>query len=88
MTDCALGEHIRFPDKVALIIQNFQGCQQAVGTVCAERRGIGSGIDKAVLLGELIVKIVQLGLLGGNKGFREVLCLILDQLTNTIPDGN
>ena len=88
MTDGALGEHIRFADEVTFIIQNFQGCKQTVGAVCAERRGIGSGIDKAVLLGELIVEIVQLGLLGGDKGFREVLCLILDQLTNTIPDSN
>ena len=43
---------------------------------------------KAVLLGELIVKIIQLGLLGSNEGFREVLCLIFNQLTNTIPDGD
>ena len=88
MTDGPLGEHICFPDEVAFIVQNFQGCKQTVGTVRIERRGIGSGIDKAVLLGELIIKIVQFGLLGGDEGFREVLCLIFNQLADTIPDGN
>ena len=50
--------------------------------------GVGSGIDKTVLSGKLVVETVQFGLFCGDEVFREILCLISNQLTDTFPDGD
>ena len=88
LLDGALREHIRFSDKIALIIQHLQRGQQTEGTVCTKHTVIGPGIDQAIFLAERIVNLVQVRLLRCDKGFRVVLRLIFDQPSGAVPDFN
>ena len=88
LLDGSLREHIRFANKVALVIQHFQGGKQAVGAVIAECGVVCSGVDKPVFLAELIVEAVQSGLLLLNGFIGIVFRLILDERSYAISNSD
>ena len=56
LLDGALGEHVRFAQEIALVVQHFQGGQQEERIVCAEYRPVGAGVDDAVLGTEIVIQ--------------------------------
>ena len=58
LLDGALGEHIRLADKIAFIVQDFQGTQKAERTIRRKGRAVGAGVEDAILLGKLVIKLV------------------------------
>ena len=88
LTDGTLGEHIRFPKEVALIIQHLQRGQEAKGVVRAKHGFVCAGVDDAVFLHEGIVQLVQALLFSLNRRIRVIFRLILNQLADTVADAN
>ena len=83
--DGALGEQVRLPFQVPILVQNFQRTQQEVGAVLIEGNGIAAGIDESVFSGEGIVEGIQLGLLRLDFFIGIVLGLIFQQRPHTVP---
>ena len=61
--DGALGEQVRLPFQVPVLVQNFQRTEQKIGAVLVKGDGIAAGVDESVFPGEGIVEGIQLGLL-------------------------
>ena len=83
LTNGAFGEHIRFPQKFVIFVQDFQTAQQIVGAVIRERQSVSFGIDQSVLCGEGIIQLIQLCLFCGDF---LVGCQCIHLEGNQIPD--
>ena len=86
--DGALTEHIRLADKLALIVQDFQGRKQEVGAIQPERGVVGPGGNAPVFPHEHIIECIELPLLRLDVLVRVILGLILDEGTHTVPQTN
>ena len=87
-TDRSLGEHIRLALEVSLIVQIFQGAEQEVAGILAERGCRATAVDKTVLLAIGIILVVQAGLQLFNILIRKVFQLGVNQLAAGIPQGH
>ena len=86
--DRPLGEHIRLALEVSLIVQIFQGAEQEVAGILAERGCRATAVDKPIFLAVGIVLVVQTGLQHFDILIRKVFQLGIDQLTAGIPQGH
>ena len=71
--DGALGEHIRFSLQIALMVNHFQGTQQTIAVVRAERPFIGTTAEKSVFLGVIVIELIELALHFRNLGITTVI---------------
>ena len=86
--DRPFGEHIRLALEVSLIVQIFQGAEQEVAGILAERGCRATAVDKPIFLAVGIVLVVQTGLQLLNILIRKVFQLGVNQLTAGIPQGH
>ena len=86
--DRPFGEHIRLALEVSLIVQIFQGAEQEVAGILAERGCRATAVDKPIFLAVGIVLVVQTGLQHFDILIRKVFQLGIDQLTAGIPQGH
>ena len=86
--DCPFGEHIRLALEISLIVQIFQGAEQEVAGIFAERGCCATAVDETVLLAVSVILVVQTGLQLFNILIRKVFQLGIDQLTAGIPQGH
>ena len=56
----APGKHIRLPFQFPVLVQDFQGAEQAVGTVLLKGTLVAGAVQQAVFAGELVIGGVQL----------------------------
>ena len=64
MLDGPLGEHIRLANQLTLVTQDLQRTQQRVGGILSESKPVSGTAQQAVLLRELVIELVEIGLLG------------------------
>ena len=62
LLDGPLGEHIRFPFQLAIIVQHLQGAEQIVGGIPVKGQPVGPVVDEAKFLGKSVIEPVQLRL--------------------------
>ena len=86
--DRSLGKHIRFALEISLIVQIFQGAEQEVAGILAERGCCATAVDETVLLAVSVILVVQTGLQLFNILIRKVFQLGINQLTAGIPQGH
>ena len=86
--DRSLGEHIRLAFEISFIVQIFQGAEQEVARILAERGCCATAVDKTVFLAVGIVLVVQTGLQLFNILIREVFQLGVNQFAAGIPQGH
>ena len=88
LLDRPLRKHIRFPQQLVIIIEDFERAEQVVGGIRRKRKAVGSVIDKAVPRGEAVIQSIQLLLKLLNFPVAVLIELRVDQLTHLIPQGN
>ena len=86
--DGALGEHIRLALQAALVVQNFQGAQEAVGAVLLKGLLVADAVDEPEFGGEAVVQAVQALLLPLDVGGVGVSHLEVDELAGAVPQLN
>ena len=84
----SLGEHIRLTFQVSFFIQHLQGTQEAVAGVLTKSKTVTPAGKQTVFFRVIVIQAVQFCLLPANVLVRVVFCLILDQPTDTFPNGN
>ena len=87
LPDGALGEHIRFAFKIALLVDHFQGTEQIIGRISGKGQGVAAGIDKAEFLREAVIQAVQFRLLFRDCRVRVIVQLGVHQVMDAIPQG-
>ena len=60
LVDGALGEHICLALQVSVLVQHFQGTQQAVGAVLLKCPFISGAVEKSPFCGKTVIGRVQL----------------------------
>ena len=94
MIDAALlldrppGEHIRFPQQLVIIIEDFERAEQVVGGIRRKHKAVGPVIDEAEARREAVIQSIQLLLKLLNLPVAVLIELCVDQLANLIPQGN
>ena len=89
LLDGPLGEHIRFPLQLPVVIQHLQGAEQIVGGIPVKGQTVGPVIDEAEFLGESVVAPVQLPLLLPDGAVRGIFIhLEVNQLPHTLPQSD
>ena len=83
--DGALGEQVRLPFQVPVLVQNFQRTEQKIGAVLVKRDGVTAGVDESVFAGKGVVEGIQLGLLRLYFFIGIVLGLVFQQRPHTVP---
>ena len=78
-------EHIRLALELAVFVQVFKGAKQVIRRIVLKEPPVSAVVEQAVFCGESVVGSVQLGLLGGNVGLREIFQLVGDQLVDEAP---
>ena len=94
MIDAALlldrppGEHIRFPQQLVIIIEDFERAEQVVGGIRRKRKAVGPVIDEAEARGKAVIQSVQLLLKLLDFSIAVLIELRVDQLAYLIPQSN
>ena len=86
--DGSLGEHICLTDQLTLVVQNFQRTQQRIGGILSECKPVSGAAQQTIFLGELVIELVEIGLLRLDFAVLRSMQLQINELPGTVPDGD
>ena len=88
LLDRPLCKHIRLPQQLVIIIEDFERAEQVVGGIRGKRKAVCTVINEAKACGEAVIQSIQLLLKLLNFPVAVLIELRVDQLAHLIPQGN